>query len=448
MESFHLRTDKSTKAHIAGDDDRQSSFRLGPHVVAGSALAVFLVLGCGGWAATAKLNGAVITQGTVKVDQNLKEVQHRDGGIIQSMAVRQGDVVSEGQVLFRLDDVQLQAELSIIRSQLGENLARRARLVAERDNTSSVVFPPELGKGSTELAQFITGEARLFSGNKTNRESRKEQLSISIFQLGEEIKGLNARKVAKQEELRLVEYERQKYQSLFSKGLVDGTKVYNVNREWARLLGENGEIEASLARSKLRISEFRLQIISVDEIAQTEAQRELQQVEAKISELGERRLANEDRLSRTDIRAPVSGMVNELLVFTVGGVISPASRLATIVPSEAKLMIEVRLAPPDIDQIRPGQPARLRFSAFNKNTTPEFPGTVTHIAPATTRDPATGNVFYTGEIQIDGGISSIGNRQLLPGMPVEIFISTEQRTALTFFMKPFMDHAARMFKER
>ncbi|MGO4678209.1 HlyD family efflux transporter periplasmic adaptor subunit, partial [Bosea sp. 2YAB26] len=215
------------------------------------------------------------------------------------------------------------------------------------------------------------------------------------------------------------------YLGLFEKGFIDGTKVYNINREWARLLGERGEIEASIARARLRVSDARLQIIAVDETARTEAQRELRQVEAKVSELSDRRLASEDRLSRSEIRAPIAGIVNELTVFTVGGVITPAARLATIVPGEAKLTVEVRIAPTDIDQVRPGQPARLRFSAFAKNSTPELPGTVSHLSPATTRDPTTGANFYTGEIQIDGDlVAALGDRKLQPGMPVEVFITT------------------------
>ncbi len=427
--------------------EAQDGFRLGRHMIAGSLLALTLVLGCGGWAATASLNGAIIGQGAVKVDQNLKEVQHRDGGIVQAIGVRQGDRVEAGQVLFRLDDVQMRAELSIIRSQLGENLGRRARLIAERDNLAAITFPAEIAQLSDQADQILQGETRLFDGNRSNRDSRKEQLEISIVQSGEEIKGLEARKTAKGEELRLVELERQKINGLFQKGLIDGTRVYTVNREWARLLGEHGEIEATLARAKLRISEARIQIIAVDETARTEAQRELRLVEAKISELSDRRFANEDRLSRTEIRAPSAGIVNELTVFTIGGVITPAARLATIVPEAAKLTVEVRIAPADIDQIRPGQAARLRFSAFARNTTPEFPGKVIHVSPATSKDPSNGSTFYVADVQMDDA-AALEERKLLPGMPVEVFIQTEERTALSFLTKPFADHASRIFRER
>lgn len=437
----------SARAKAKGRAGRQG-FALRGHVVTGSMLALLLVLGCGGWAANAALNGAVVTQGAVKIDQNLKEVQHRDGGIVQSIAIRQGDRVEEGQVLFRLDDVQTRAELSIIRSQLAENLGRKARLVAERDNLPSIAFPSDIASLSDEVDHIREGETRLFTGNKANRDSRKEQLEISIVQSGEEIRGLEARQVAKIEELRLVDLERGKYLSLFQKGFIDGVKVFNINREWARLLGERGEIDATLARAKLRISDARLQIIAIDETARTEAQRELRQVDAKVSELSDRRIANEDRLARMEIRAPIAGTVNELMIFTVGGVITPAARLATIVPQSAKLVVEVRIAPSDIDQVHVGQTARMRFSAFNRNTTPEVSGKLAQISPATTKDPVNGQNFYVGEVQIEDAAIALGDRRLLPGMPVEVFISTEDRTALSYLIKPLMDHAERVFRER
>lgn len=427
----------------------QKSFSLRGHVVFGAMLTAGLVLGCGGWAASAKLAGAVIAQGSVKVDQNLKEVQHRDGGTVQAINIRQGEVVDEGQVLFQLDDVQIKTELSIIRQQLAEFLGRRARLVAERDGRDTMLDPPGLGDLSDEADKIMAGERRLFDGNRQNRTSRRELLEITIVQSGEEAKGLESRFAAKKEELRLVESEREKYLGLFQKGFVDGVKVFNINREWARLLGERGEIETMIARAKLRVNEARLQIIAIDETARTEAQRELTTVEAKIAELSDRRFASEDRLARSVIRSPVAGTVNELSVFTVGGVITPAARLATIVPRSANLLVEVRIAPADIDQVREGQPARLRFAAFARNTTPEIPGRVRHVSPATTKDPQTGAPFYTAEVEISRDDASLlEGKTLVPGMPVEVLITTEDRTALSYLIKPVLDHAHRVFRER
>jgi HlyD family secretion protein len=418
-------------------------------VAAGFVLAVFLVLGCGGWSVMAHLDGAVITSGMVKVDQNLKEVQHRDGGIIKTLAVRPGDFVSEGQVLIALDDIQVKAEQLIVRSQLAESLARKARLLAERDNLAAIEFPAELDALSASAKTAIHGENRLFGGNKTARDSQKEQLELSIGQTTEEINGLEARLVAKRQELKLVGAEREKLLDLHEKKLVDYTRVYAALRDWARIPGEIGDIEASIARAKARGSEIRVQIIAIDQNASTEAQRELRTVDAKLAELNERRLAIDDRLARTDIRAPVSGYVNELSVFTVGGVITPAAKIATIVPHNADLKFEAKIAPADIDRVQEGQPARVRLTALNRNTTPEMKARVVMVSPASTRDPANGQEHYIAYVQLEEeALADLRGFKLVPGMPAEIYISTAARTAASYLVKPFTDQMNRAFRER
>ncbi|MDO9439504.1 MAG: HlyD family type I secretion periplasmic adaptor subunit [Beijerinckiaceae bacterium] len=431
-----------------GAPPRERSFRIGRHVTAGIVMTVFLIGVCGSWAALARLEGAVIGQGALKVNENLKEVQHRDGGIVDQISVRQGDHVEKGQILLRFDDVQIRAELSITNTQLGELLARRVRLVAERDNVANLVFPDELSGLLPEVATTILGESLLFNGNKLHRESQKQQLAFSIEQTGEELRGLEARRSAKADEIGIVEAERQKLSSLLKQGLISSARVHAINVEWIRLRGEAGEIDAAIARAKVRISEARLQIITVDQTARTDAQRELRQVDARVSELSDRKVAIEDRLSRVDVRAPISGWVNELTVFTVGGVVTPAARMMTIVPDKADLRVEVKLAPADIDQVRTGQRARLRFTAFNRNTTPEVSGDVVHISPSVTRDAATGQMHYVGEVQFTADAAKLGDRKLLPGMPVEVFIATEERTPLSYFVKPFTDQFERTFRER
>ena len=231
----------------------------------------------------------------------------------------------------------------------------------------------------------MVGERRLFAGNKLTRDSQKEQLELSVGQTGEEINGMEARLAAKEEEIKLVSAEREKLLGLFDRKIVEYARVYSVQRDWARILGERGEIAAGIARAKVRTTEIRLQIIAVDQNASTEAQRELRTVDARIAELSERRVAIEDRLARTDIKAPIAGYVNELFVFTVGGVITPAARIATIVPDNAALRFEVKIAPVDIDQVREGQPARVRLSAFSRATTPELQARVAQVSPAPAR---------------------------------------------------------------
>jgi len=431
--------------------DASRSFRLWPRVVSGLALVVLLVIGCGGWAALARLEGAVVAAGTVKVDQNLKEVQHRDGGIVKAIAIRQGDLVNEGQILATLDDVQIKAELLIVRSQLGEAMGRQARLVAERDNLRSIEFPADLGRISSAADIVMHGESRLFVGNKVGRDSQKEQLELSITQTLEEIRGMEARLAAKEEEIKLVGAERDKLDLLFEKKIVEYTRVYSAHRDWARILGERGEIAASIARAKVRASEIRVQIIAVDQNASTEAQRELRTVDARISELNERKLAIEDRISRTEIRSPVSGYVNELFIHTVGGVITPAAKIATIVPRNAELKFEIKIAPADIDQVKEGQSARVRLTAFNRTTTPEMKGKVVMVSPAAARDPVTGLDHYIAYINLlpteDVIVQSSGIK-LVPGMPAEVFVSTQERTVVSYLAKPFSDQMNRAFRER
>jgi HlyD family secretion protein len=432
-----------------GDDDADTSFPVTVRVIAGAILGVLLFAGAGGWAATTQLTGAIIASGLVKVDQNLKAIQHRDGGIVSEIAVKEGDLVTEGQIMLRLDDAQTRAELSIVKHQLVELLARQSRLMAERDNLAKIDF----GSGQRDLlsanpAAFV-GETRLFVGNRQNRESQKQQLQLGISQLEEEIKGLSAQRDAKLDELVLVDLEHKKIKGLTEKKLMETSRKYVIDREMAKLKGESSEIYASIARSKARQSEIGLQIIAIDEAARTEAQRELSAVEPKISELKEKKIAIEDRLWRTDIRAPLTGTVNELFVHTIGGVITPAEKLATLVPAQAALKIQAKLSPTDIDQVFYGQPARMRFSAFNQRTTPELSGKIAYVSPATSSDPASGDIFYLADVMVPAEeLAKLKGNVLLPGMPVEVFISTEQRTAFSFLAKPLTDQFSRAFKEQ
>lgn len=425
------------------------SYRLAPLVITGFCLGVFLIVGVGGWAMTARLTGAVIATGTVSVDQNLKSVQHRDGGIVADIAVREGDVVEYDQVLIRLEDTQTRAELSIVEAQLVELLARRARLLAERDGLAEIVFPADLERSSPMVADLINGATRLFEGQRAMRESQRQQLQLGITQIGDEIDGLLAQRRSKADEVALTTAEQARVVELTDRRLTDVSRLYSVNREATQLLGQLGEIDAEIARARTRISEINLQIIAIDETSRTEAQRELSLVETRIAELQDRKLAIDDRLSRTSIRAPISGVVNELGIHTIGGVVSPAAILVTIVPADAKLWVETRIPPISIDQVALGQPARLRFSAFNHRTTPELAGEVIHVSAATTEDTGTGETYYLVRIGVDEeSLSQLGDQPLVPGMPVEVYLTTEERTALSYLMKPVTDQFSRALRER
>jgi HlyD family type I secretion membrane fusion protein len=431
----------SPSEHLAYD-------RLGSRVLFGTFLAVMLLGVIGGWAMTAKLTGAVIAAGTVKVDQNLKFIQHRDGGIVTRIMVREGDVVAKDQVLFELDDVQSRAELSILRTQLLEAEARAARLTADRDGRLAIEFPDHFNLGDEATASIVNGETRLHEGNIANRDSQVLQLELAIDQIGDEIVGLEAQRLAMTDEIALVEEAHAKLTELEEKGLVEAGRMSASERERVQLRGQLGEMDAAMARSRARIGEVRVKILAITEVARTEAQRELGVIETRVSELTDRVAAVEDRLSRTDIRAPIAGTVNELNIFTEGGVISPAEVLATIVPADAKLRVEAKLSPASIDQVYLGQPARVRFSAFSARTTPELHGQIVQVAPATTVDEKTGEAFYLAYVDVPKAeMDRLGELSLMPGMPAEIYISTQEQTALAYLSKPLIDQFQRAFRE-
>ncbi len=422
--------------------------RIGSRVMMGTLLGLLLIGGIGGWAVTAQLTGAVIAMGTVKVDQNLKIIQHRDGGIVTHIMVREGDVVARDQVLFTLDNVQMQAELSILQGQLREAEARAARLMADRDGKPDIAFPVHFSATDPATGMLMAGETRLHSGNIANRDSQQLQLELAIDQIGDEIAGLDAQRSAMAEEIALVEEEHANLVALNEKGLVEASRLSASLRQRVQLRGQMGEIDSSIARSRARIGEVRVRILSIAEVARTDAQRELGVVETRVAELTDRVVAVQDRLSRTDIRAPIAGTVNELNIFTEGGVISPAEVLATIVPSDARLRIEARLSPAAIDQVFNGQPARVRFSAFSHRTTPELMGRIVQIAPATTRDEATGEPFYLAYVDVpQAEMDRLGDLALLPGMPAEIYLSTQEQTAMAYLTKPLTDQFERAFRE-
>ncbi|MCU0901810.1 MAG: HlyD family type I secretion periplasmic adaptor subunit [Cypionkella sp.] len=432
----------------AADSAPAAYDRLGGRVLLGTTLGLLLMLVVGGWAATAKLTGAVIAMGSVKVDQNLKIIQHRDGGIVTRILVREGDVVAKDQVIFELDDVQMQAELSILRTQLLEAEARAARLAAERDGRLEITFPDHFSQSDPAMAGIMAGEMRLHEGNLANRDSQSLQLELSIDQIGDEIAGLEAQRGALSDEVVLVEEIHAGLVALDEKGLVESTRLSASHRERVQLRGQMGEIDAAIARSRARIGEVRVRILAITEVARTEAQRELGVIETRVSELSDRVAAVEDRLSRSAIRAPIAGTVNELNIFTEGGVISPAEVLATIVPTDARLRIEARLSPAAIDQVYPDQPARVRFSAFNHRTTPELMGRIVQIAPATTRDEVTGEPFYLAYVEIpQAEMDRLGDLALMPGMPAEIYLSTQEQTAMAYLAKPLVDQFERAFRE-
>jgi HlyD family secretion protein len=420
------------------------------HIVAGMAIVVLLVFGVGGWAATTELAGAVISSGHLVVDSNVKKVQHPTGGIVAELRVHEGDRVTAGEILVRLDDTEARAAVSMLAKQLDELSARRARLEAERDDADEIVFPSELVQRAddSDVSHVIAGERKLFELRRTARNGQKAQLRERVAQLREEIRGLLGQANAKDKEIELINKELVGVRELRAKNLVPVTRLTALERDAARLEGERSQLLGYSAETKGKITETELQIIQVDQDLRSDVGKELADIRAKASELSEQKVAAEDQLKRIDIRAPQEGRVLQLAVHTIGGVIAPGEPIMLIVPEADNLTIEARIAPQDIDQLHTGQSALLRFSAFDQRTTPEIDGEVNLISADLTQDQRTGASYYLVHITPNSHeLARLGNVKLVPGMPVEAFIQTGERTVLSYLVKPLRDQITKAFRE-
>lgn len=420
------------------------------HVSIGLAAVGVLVIGVGGLAAMTYLSGAVIGSGFLVVDTNVKKIQHPAGGVIKDVLVRNGDPVQAGALLIRLDETIAQANSEVITKNLNELSVREVRLEAERDGHDEMTFAPGLSASrDTALTRLKEGEIRLFDFRRKAREGQKSQLSERILQLEQEINGLTAQAGAKAQEIELVKVELESIRTLWEKGLVPIARKTSVERDAKRLEGEHGALVSSIAQAKGRIAETRLQIIQLDQNLRSEVAKELNEIQAKKAELTERKAAADYQLKNIEIRAPQAGVVHQLQAYTVGGVIAAAETLMLIVPTSDTLIVEVKINPQDIDQIKVGQAAVVRFPAFTLGTTPEINGSVTFVSPDLISDPRTQAVFFNARIAVpESEMSRIRNLKPVAGMPVEAFIQTGSRTILSYLMKPLSDQVMRAGRER
>jgi HlyD family secretion protein len=420
------------------------------HLVAGVAAVALLGLGVGGWAATTELAGAVVAPGTVVVDSNVKKVQHPIGGIIKELLVHNGDAVKAGQVILRFDDTQARANLAIHSKRLDELIARQAREEAERDGADRIVFPDELMQRTDDpdAARLMAAQERLFNIRRKAREGQKAQLEERIAQLRQEVTGLEAQQAAKANEIEWIRKELEGVTSLWQKNLVQFTRVVALQRDLAKAEGDRGQVIASMAESKNKIAETELQIIQIEQDLRAEVGKELAMLRAEIAETTEQKIAAEDVFSRIEIRAPQDGTVHEMTVHTVGGVVAAGDSMMLIVPAGDTLDVEAKIPPEAIDQVHVGQVVVLRFSAFNQRTTPEIDGTVAIVSADLVQNEKTGERYYSARIAIpEQRLAELG-LTLVPGMPVETFIRTDDRTVVSYLMKPLNDQIMKAFRER
>jgi HlyD family secretion protein len=413
---------------------------------------VVLVFGFGAWSAFASISGAVVASGRVKVETNQQVVQHADGGVVAELLVKEGDRVEAGDLLIRLDDRLLRAELNIVEGQLYEVMARIGRLEAEQEGGDAPRFDPELlavAATRPDVAQLVAGQTRLFEARLDTLNRETEQLRERQTQIEEEIEGSEAQMSALDLQLGFINDELVDQRSLLARGLTQTSRVLALERENARLTGEYGALKAQVAQARGRITEIEIQILGRDATRREEAIRELRDLRSREAELKEQRLQRIEVLERLEIRAPRAGVVIGQTIFTVRAVIRPAEPILYIVPSETALVVEARVEPQNIDQVYIGQPARLRFAAFNQRTTPEIDGSVRRVSPDALTDEATGMSYYTAEIAIsEQGYADLEGLTLQAGMPVDTFIQTGERTPISYLFQPMMDFFARSMTER
>jgi HlyD family secretion protein len=421
------------------------------HLILALAIGFVLVGVIGVWAATSEFAGAVIAQGQLVVDSSVKKVQHPTGGVVAELNVREGAKVKAGDIIIKLDDTQTRANLAIVSKGLDELMARRAREEAELEGIDRIVFPAELlaRQNDPAVARMIAGESKLFQTRRNSREGMKSQLAERVAQSQEEIGGLIAQVESKEKQIDWIKQELLGVRELWEKKLVQFNRVTTLEREQARLDGERGQLIAATAQSKGKIAEVKIQILQIDQDMRTEVGKDLADVRGKMAELVEKKVAAEDQLKRIDIRAPQDGVVHQLDVHTIGGVVQAGAQLMLVVPEADKLIVEAKVQPQDIDQLRVGQPAVLRFSAFNSSTTPELNGVLSVVSADVTQDQKSGTSFYTIRIAVaPEEIARLEGLRLVPGMPVEAFVQTTVRTVVSFFIRPFHDQIARAFREK
>ncbi|WP_425079586.1 HlyD family type I secretion periplasmic adaptor subunit [Ruegeria denitrificans] len=410
-----------------------------------------LVGGLGLWAVKTRLAGAIVSSGVIEVQSNRQVVEHPDGGVVGEIFVRDGDTVASGDLLLRLDDTFLSSEQTIVESQLFDLLARRARLEAERDGLTSEDLAERLAEVQKEYnidPDLIEGQQNLFDARLETLSKQDEQLRKQLVQIESEIAGTQAQLVSLRRQTELIEAELKDQQSLLSRGLTQNSRVLALQREEASLTGEIGKLEAAVARLKGQIASTEIKIVELTATRREEAITTLRDVQAQVAELWERRLSLAERLARLEIRAPVSGTVYGSQVFALQSVIQPGEPMMYVVPQDTPLLVATRVDAIHVDQLHVGQPVALRFPAFNQRETPELEGQVNNVSADTFTDEQSGFTFYRAEVVLnDGEIDRLNGQELLPGMPVETLIKTDERTPLSYLVKPMADYFNRAFRE-
>lgn len=400
------------------------------------------------------ISGAVIASGTVSVENNYKTIQHLEGGIVSKILVKNGDLVKEGDVLVRLDDTQIRSQLGIAKGRLADGLIQAARLTAERDDAATFDAPPAVAQdgGDGQIARMLEAQRTLFLARRTARLGERSVLQQRVQQLSSDLAGAEHSLSARTRELEITSRELRGVLPLFEKGFLNQQRLGPLQREAARLEGEVGRLEGEMAKAKAGLLEAQLKLAQSDKDFQSQVADDLRKAQAQITEASEQRAGLEDKLAKAEIRAPRRGRVNNLVATTEGGVITGAMAIAQIIPDGERLVIEVRIQPQDIDKVRGGLPAAVKFPALNAKRTPRLEGQVTVVSPAQITDnspQSQGKPYFTALIELPPSeIERLGKQHtLVPGMPAEVYIETTPRTILSYLLKPLADSMSLLARE-
>ncbi len=422
----------------------------GPILIGFLALAV-LIAGFGIWSVTSQLAGAVVASGRIEVERNRQAIQHPDGGRVAEVMVGEGDRIMAGDIILRLEPGLLTRDLAVARGQFFEVRVRRARLEAERDGASDITFPADLiaeAEVDADLADLMVGQTNLFEARAESLSAEAARLEGRVTQIEAQIDALEAQERALIEQLALVEADLARQQDLVDRGLIQIDPILRLRRDAAQLRGSLGELEARKAEAAERVIETELTILQLFSTRREEAIAELREIRVSEEELRQRVADLDRRFADLDLRAPVAGRIIGLEVFGPQAVVRAADPVAFLVPEGRPLIITARVPAISVDEVFVGQVVTLRFPAFDLRNIPDLTGTVAQVSADAFTDEATGVSFYRAEIVLrEGQIALLGERQLVPGMPVEAFIRTQDRTPLAYLIEPLRVYFARAFRE-
>lgn len=433
-------------------DQTQKTWSATSPVVFGFVGLLILFGGFGTWAVTSKIAGAVIASGRIEVDRNRQIVQHEKGGIVERIEVDEGDSVQAGDLLIKLDPSQIQSQLLIIEGQLFELKARRGRLEAQRDEVETITFDEELiavSAANPDISELMSGQQNLFNARRASVEREVEQLGKRGEQIAAQVNGIEAQEESLSSQLGLIEEELGNKKTLLDRGLAQASTVLTLQREQARLRGQIGELAANKAQAEGRSTEIDIEMLKLGTAGREEAITSLRDLRYRELELSEQRNALLAEINRLDIRAPVSGIVYALQVQTPNSVVRAADPLLFLIPQDRPLVIAAQVQPIHIDQIVVGQQVNLRMSALDQRTTPELIGQVMQISADAIDDGNNTPPYFRAEIALNPGeFEKLPEGTiLLPGMPVEAFIRTGERSPMAYLIKPMADYFARAMRE-